>query len=51
MAPRIADNAPLGELRRYPCTHFDFYRDSIRQIVATDQIRFLRTQLFGFDSE
>jgi fermentation-respiration switch protein FrsA (DUF1100 family) len=48
---RIADNAPLGELRRYPCTHFDFYRDSIRQIVAADQISFLRTQLFGLGGE
>ncbi|BBD39649.1 alpha/beta hydrolase fold protein [Aminobacter sp. Y103A] len=42
---KIADNAPLGELRRYPCTHFDFYRDSIRQTVVADQISFLETQL------
>ncbi len=47
---KIADNAPLGELRRYPCTHFDFYRDSIRQTVVADQISFLKTRLFGLET-
>lgn len=42
---RIADRAPRGELRRYPCAHFDFYKDAVRRIVVADQISFLRTQL------
>jgi quorum-quenching protein AidA len=42
---RIAERAPRGELRRYPGTHFDFYRDPVRQRVLADQIAFLRTHL------
>ncbi|MCD9120500.1 alpha/beta fold hydrolase [Cupriavidus sp. UGS-1] len=42
---RIADRAPLGELRRYPCAHFDFYNEAVRRLVVADQIAFLRTHL------
>ncbi|MGH3086018.1 MAG: alpha/beta hydrolase, partial [Rubrobacteraceae bacterium] len=42
---QIAERAPRGELRRYPGTHFDFYRDPVRQQVMTDQIAFLHTHL------
>ena len=41
----IADRAPRGELRRYPGTHFDLYRDPVRQQVVADQIDFLRAHL------
>jgi len=44
-ARRIAERAPRGELRRYPVSHFDFYRDPVRQRVLADQIDFLRTYL------
>ena len=47
LSRKIADHAPLGELRRYPCTHFDFYTDPVRRVVAADQLSFLRTQLLG----
>jgi pimeloyl-ACP methyl ester carboxylesterase len=42
---QIAERAPRGELRRYPISHFDFYRDPVRQRVLADQIDFLRTHL------
>ncbi len=42
---QIAERAPRGELRRYPGTHFGFYRDPVRQRVLADQIDFLRTNL------
>jgi uncharacterized protein len=42
---QIAERAPRGELRRYPGTHFDFYRDPLRQQILADQIAFLRTHL------
>jgi fermentation-respiration switch protein FrsA (DUF1100 family) len=45
LSRQIADRAPRGEFRRYPCTHFDFYRDPVRQRVVADQIDFLRTHL------
>lgn len=45
---KIADKAPLGELRRYPCTHFDFYREAIRSRIAQDQISFLVSHLVAF---
>jgi dienelactone hydrolase len=44
-ARQIAERAPRGELRRYPVSHFDFYRDPVRQRVLADQIDFLRTHL------
>ena len=42
---QIAERAPRGELRRYPVSHFDFYRDPVRQRVLSDQIDFLRTHV------
>ncbi len=42
---QIAERAPHGELRRYPVSHFDFYRDPVRQRILADQIDFLRTHL------
>jgi uncharacterized protein len=42
---QIAEQAPRGELRRYPVSHFDFYRDPVRQRILADQIDFLRTHL------
>jgi uncharacterized protein len=44
-ARQIAERAPRGELRRYPVSHFDFYRDPVRQRILADQIDFLRTHL------
>jgi hypothetical protein len=32
-------------LRRYPVSHFDFYRDPVRQRILADQIDFLRTHV------
>jgi pimeloyl-ACP methyl ester carboxylesterase len=43
IARPIAEQAPHGEIRMYPYAHLDFYRDDVREIVATDQISFLRT--------
>jgi dienelactone hydrolase len=42
---QIAERAPRGEVRRYPGTHFDFYRDPVRRQVLADQIDFLHTHL------
>lgn len=42
---QIVDNAPRGELRSYPCAHFDFYRPDVRAQVLADQIAFLRRHL------
>jgi hypothetical protein len=39
---QIAEKAPRGELRSYPCSHFDFYRPEVRARVIKDQIGFLR---------
>lgn len=44
---RVAELAPRGELRRYPCNHLEFYHPHIRRVVVADQASFLRTQLFG----
>jgi pimeloyl-ACP methyl ester carboxylesterase len=45
LSRQIAERAPRGELRRYPVSHFDFYRDPVRQRVLVDQIDFLRTHM------
>ncbi len=45
LSRQIAEWAPRGELRRYPVSHFDFYRDPGRQRILADQIDFLRTHL------
>ena len=42
---QIADNARRGELKFYPCAHFDFYRPDVRARVIGDQIDFLRKHL------
>jgi hypothetical protein len=41
LARQIADNAPRGELKIYPCAHFDFYRPDVRVQVIGDQVAFL----------
>lgn len=47
---RLADRAPLGELRSYPGTHFTFYTDpAAREQALTDQISFLRRALQPHD--
>jgi len=43
----IAARAPRGELRRYPCTHFELYSEPVRSVVVGDQISLLRTHLMG----
>jgi pimeloyl-ACP methyl ester carboxylesterase len=45
LARQIADNAPRGELKIYPCAHFDFYRPDVRAHVVGDQGAFLRRLL------
>jgi pimeloyl-ACP methyl ester carboxylesterase len=45
LARQIADNAPRGELKIYPCAHFDFYRPDVRAQVVGDQGAFLRKHL------
>ncbi len=47
LARPVALRAPKGELRSYPCTHFDFYREPVRSMVIADQVSFLRTHLIG----
>jgi dienelactone hydrolase len=47
LARRIADRAPFSELRRYPCTHFEFYAERVRSVVVADQISFLKTHFDG----
>jgi len=48
MALRAARLAPFGEVRRYPCTHFDVYDPRVRPTIVKDQVSFLRTYLLGF---
>jgi fermentation-respiration switch protein FrsA (DUF1100 family) len=48
---QLAERAPHGELRRYPGTHFDFYRDPVRRRVLADQIGFLRAHLAAPDGQ
>jgi dienelactone hydrolase len=45
LSRQIAERAPRGELRLYPVSHFDFYREPVRQRVLADQIDFLRTHV------
>lgn len=47
MALRAARLAPFADIRRYPCTHFDFYDPRIRRVIVQDQLSFLRTHLVG----
>jgi pimeloyl-ACP methyl ester carboxylesterase len=45
LARQMADNAPRGELKNYPFTHFDFYRPDLRALIVGDQVDFLRKHL------
>lgn len=44
-ALRAAAAAPRGELRRYPCGHFDIYRGEIFEQAVGDQVDFLTRHL------
>lgn len=44
----VALRAPRGELRSYPCNHFQFYDEAVRPTVLADQVSFLRAHLVGF---
>jgi dienelactone hydrolase len=43
-----AFRAPRGQLRSYPCNHFQFYDEAVRPTVVADQVSFLRAHLVGF---
>lgn len=40
---------PRGELRAYPCNHFEVYSAAVRPTVVADQVSFLKTHLLGFE--
>jgi fermentation-respiration switch protein FrsA (DUF1100 family) len=44
-AVQIAKKAPQGEVRRYPCGHFAFYLDEMREKSIADEVEFLRKHL------
>ena len=44
-AIKVAENAPRGELRRYPIGHFDLFHNPWFDRVVADQIAFLRRTL------
>ena len=44
----VALRAPRGQLRSYPCSHFQFYDEAVRPTVIADQVSFLRAHLLGF---
>ncbi|BBY83776.1 alpha/beta fold hydrolase [Mycolicibacterium pulveris] len=41
LVAQLADALPHGVLRTYPCPHFAFYRDDVREQVLADQLAFL----------
>ncbi|MGV0645051.1 alpha/beta fold hydrolase [Mycolicibacterium sp. XJ2546] len=41
LVAQLADALPRGVLRTYPCPHFEFYRDDVREQVLADQLAFL----------
>lgn len=41
LVTQLADALPHGVLRTYPCPHFAFYRDDVREQVLADQLAFL----------
>ena len=45
LAMAVARKAPRGELKIYPCRHFDIYVDPILKVVLNDQTRFLNENL------
>jgi pimeloyl-ACP methyl ester carboxylesterase len=46
-AAKAASKAPLGELKRYACGHFDVYLDPWFTPVVADQLVFLKRHLLG----
>jgi dienelactone hydrolase len=46
-AARVAELAPLGELRRYEGRHFDIYVGDLFERAVTDQTTFLRNKLLS----
>jgi hypothetical protein len=44
-AVRLAQRAPLGELREYACGHFDVYNGDWFERMVTDEIEFLTRHL------
>ena len=44
-AREIAERAPNGRVITYPISHFDVYRDDVRQKVLADQLHFLQLTL------
>jgi hypothetical protein len=45
LAVRAARQAPRGELRRYPGTHFGAYLGEVFERMVADQVAFLRRHL------
>ena len=46
-AIRVAEEAPRGELSRYPIGHFDLFAGEWLNRVCADQIAFLRSNLIA----
>ena len=44
-ATRVAERAPRGELRSYPCRHFDIYVGELFERAVADQVDFLERHL------
>lgn len=42
---RVAERAPRGELRRYPCGHFDVYAGTWHDRMVADEVAFLERHL------
>jgi pimeloyl-ACP methyl ester carboxylesterase len=49
-AARVAEQAPHGELRRYPIGHFDLFTGRWLEQVMHDQVTFLRRVLLDLGS-
>ena len=45
LAVRAAEQAPHGELRRYPGGHFAAYLGEVFEQMVSDQVKFLRRHL------
>jgi hypothetical protein len=43
---RYAEQAPRGEIKRYPVGHFDIYSGTAFELVVADQVDFLTRHLF-----
>ncbi len=44
---KYARTAPLGEIKTYPCGHFDIYNGEDFEAVVADQLDFLQRHLVG----